>query len=87
MEKKPFIDPKYRMQLMFGLPILWLAIAAILLDSFGIINVEKFGYAFFGGIVIYFQQFFFRKKAPDEPVNGETPVKPVVPTEPIVPPP
>jgi hypothetical protein len=57
---------KYKMQLIFGLPILWFAIICILLDSMHIINVEKFGYAFFGSIIIYFLNYFFRKKPPEE---------------------
>ena len=66
---------KYRMQLIFGLPILALAIVCILLDSAGIINIEKFGYAFFGGVIVHFLQYFFRKSPPeekpaDQPVGG-----------------
>lgn len=57
---------KYRMQLIFGLPILYFGIASILLDSMKIINVEKFGYAFFGGIITWFLVYFFRKSPPAE---------------------
>ena len=57
---------KYRMQLLFGLPVLIFTLAMIALDSAGIVNVEKFGYAFFGGIITHFLTYFFRKKAPDE---------------------
>ena len=56
---------KYRMQLIFGLPILVFTITMIALDSAHIINVEKFGYAFFGGVISHFLTYFFRKKAPD----------------------
>ena len=55
---------KYYMQLIFGLPILSLAIACILLDSLRVINIEKFGYAFIGGIVTHFLFYFFRKSVP-----------------------
>ena len=57
---------KYRMQLIFGLPILIFAIVCITLDSRGIINVEKFGYAFFGSIISLFLNYFFRKSPPEE---------------------
>ncbi len=60
---------KYRMQMIFGLPILWFAIVMIALDSAGVVNVEKFGYAFFGGVISLFLNYFFRKKVPDEGVN------------------
>jgi len=54
------------MQLIFGLPILYFAISCIILDSMGVINVEKFGYAFFGGIILLLLNYFFRKAAPPE---------------------
>ena len=57
---------KNRMQLIFGLPILGFAIASILLDCFGVINVEPFGYAFFGAIIVGFQTYFFRKSPPPD---------------------
>lgn len=60
---------KNLMQLIFGLPILGLSISCILLDSFGTIDVEKFGYAFFGGVIVKFLDYFFRKKPPDEKDN------------------
>lgn len=63
---------KYRMQLIFGLPILLMAIVAIFLDSAGIIDVNKFGYAFFGGIVTHFMYYFFRKSPPEEPTTPKT---------------
>lgn len=56
---------KYTMQLIFGVPILVFAIACIMLDAWGIINIEKFGYAFFGGIITTFLTYFFRKKPPE----------------------
>ena len=55
---------RHRMQLIFGLPILWFAIAMIYMDSAGLVSVEKFGYAFFGSIIIYFLNYFFRKVPP-----------------------
>lgn len=61
---------RYRMQLIFGLPILALTIACILLDSAGIITVDRFGYAFFGGIVTHFLYYFFRKATPEEKPEG-----------------
>ena len=60
---------KYRMQLIFGLPILIFALVMIALDSAKIVSVEKFGYAFFGGIITWFMTYFFRKKVPDEGVK------------------
>lgn len=62
---------KYRMQLLFGFPILIFALVMIALDSAGVVNVEKFGYAFFGGIITHFLTYFFRKKVPDEPGSGK----------------
>jgi hypothetical protein len=52
---------QYLFQWLFGYPILAFAIAMIILDSAGYVNVEKFGYAFFGGVITYFLQYFFRK--------------------------
>lgn len=64
---------KYRMQLIFGLPILLWVMAMVTLDSARIIDVEKFGYAFFGSIILYFINYFFRKSPPNEPpTNGGT---------------
>ncbi len=60
---------KYRMQLIFGLPILIFALVMIALDSAGVVDVEKFGYAFFGSIITWFMSYFFRKKVPDEGVK------------------
>ena len=60
---------KYRMQLIFGVPILWFAIVLVALDAFGVADIGKFGYAFFGGIITWFMSYFFRKKVPDEGVN------------------
>ena len=57
---------RYRMQLIFGAPILGFAIAMIYMDSAGYVSVEKFGYAFFGSIIIYFLNYFFRKAPPQE---------------------
>lgn len=48
-------------QLIFGMPLLIFAAGMIYLDTAGYINVEKFGYAFFGGIVLHFLNYFFRK--------------------------
>lgn len=50
------------MQLIFGVPILAFALVCIILDSLAIMNVEKFGYAFFGGVIVHFLNYFFRKK-------------------------
>ena len=57
---------KYILQVLFGYQILSFAMIMIYLDCAGIINVEKFGYAFFGGIVIYFMNYFFRKGIKNE---------------------
>lgn len=57
---------KYRMQLIFGLPVLLWVLAMITLDCLGKIDVEPFGYAFFGGIILYFVNYFFRKSPPNE---------------------
>ena len=57
---------KYRMQLIFGLPVLIWTMAMITLDSAGFIDVNKFGYAFFGGPVALFINYFFRKSPPPD---------------------
>jgi len=57
------------MQLIFGLPILYFALAMIYLDSAGRIDVEKFGYAFFGGLITTFVYYFFRKKTPTDDID------------------
>lgn len=57
---------KYRMQLIFGLPILWFALVMVSLDAFGLADIGKFGYAFFGGVISHILQYFFRKKVEDE---------------------
>lgn len=57
---------KYRMQLIFGLPILVFALVLVSFDAFGLCDIGKFGYAFFGGIITHLLYYFFRKKAPDE---------------------
>lgn len=59
---------KYLLQVTFGYPILFFALMMIYMDSAGYINVEKFGYAFFGGIVIYFMNYFFRKAIKNDKV-------------------
>jgi hypothetical protein len=55
---------KYAMQLIFGLPILYFSIACVVLDSLEIIDVNKFGYAFIGGLIGSFMQYYFRKSPP-----------------------
>ncbi len=57
---------KYRMQLIFGLPVLLWTMAMITLDTLGTIDVEPFGYAFFGGLIALFVNYFFRKNPPAE---------------------
>ena len=64
---------KYRMQMIFGLPILVFAMASIMLDAFGKINIEKIGYAFFGSIITLILNYYFRKNPPPD---GGTNVKP-----------
>ena len=56
---------KYGMQLIFGLPVLLWTLTMVYLDTSGRIDVEKFGYAFFGGIIYHFIQYFFRKSPPE----------------------
>jgi ABC-type uncharacterized transport system permease subunit len=56
---------RYRMQLIFGLPILLFAMTMIALDVAGVVNVANFGYAFFGGIIALFVNYFFRKSPPE----------------------
>lgn len=58
------------MQLIFGLPILLFAITMISLDAAGVIDVEPFGYAYFGSIITTFLYYFFRKKPPAEDSSG-----------------
>lgn len=57
---------KYRMQLIFGLPVLLWTMGMITIDALGIIDVEPFGYAFFGGLITLFVNYFFRKSPPAE---------------------
>jgi uncharacterized membrane protein len=57
------------MQLIFGLPILLFALVLVSLDAFGMADIGKFGYAFFGGVISHFLQFFFRKKVSNEEGN------------------
>ena len=56
---------KYAMQLIFGIPILLFVMVLIYMDVEGYIDVEPFGYAFFGGIIYHFVQYFFRKSPPE----------------------
>jgi len=60
------------MQLIFGLPVLIWALAMITADTAGLIDVEPFGYAFFGGLIILFVNYFFRKSPPpvEQPPAG-----------------
>lgn len=60
---------KYGMQLVFGLPILVFALVLVSLDAFGLADIGKFGYAFFGGVISHFMTYFFRKKVQDETAN------------------
>ena len=57
---------KYRMQLIFGLPVLLWTLVMISLDTAGKIDVEPFGYAFFGGLIALFVNYFFRKSPPSD---------------------
>lgn len=52
----------YVFQLIFGYPILAFAVGMIYLDVAGYVDIEKFGYAFFAGIIVHFLNYFFRKK-------------------------
>ncbi len=65
-------------QLIFGLPILAFAIVAILLDSASLIDVGKFGYAFFGSIITTFLSYYFRKKTPADELPSTTEAVPPV---------
>lgn len=67
LDKKKSVNLKpQQVQLLYGYPILWFAITCILLDSARVIDVNKFGYAFFGGILMKFLDYFFRKAVPTE---------------------
>ena len=57
---------RYAMQLIFGLPILIFAISCIALDAANVLDVSEFGYAFFGGLILLFVNYFFRKSPPKE---------------------
>ena len=63
---------KYAMQLIFGLPIEATAIACIFLDSADIIDVNKFGYAFIGGLLTIFMTYFFMKTPPTDGNDGQS---------------
>jgi len=58
---------KHTMQLIYGLPVLLWTLGMITADSLKIIDFEKFGYAFFGSIVLLFVNYFFRKAPPTSP--------------------
>ena len=60
---------KYAMQLLFGQPILYFALILVALDAPGKLDIGKFGYAFFGGVISHFLQYFFRKTPPDAEVK------------------
>lgn len=60
---------KYRMQLVFGLPILIFVLVLVSFDAFGKCDIGKFGYAFFGGVISHFLTYFFRKAVQDEATN------------------
>ena len=55
---------EHLMQLVFGWPILIFVLTAIILDAAKIITVEKVGYAFFGGTIAQFMNYFFRVSPP-----------------------
>lgn len=57
---------RYIMQLLFGVPILGFAISMIYLDASGVVDVEPFGYAWFGSIITTFLLYYFRKSPPKE---------------------
>ena len=54
------------MQLIFGVPILTFTLVLITVDAFGLADIGKFGYAFFGGVISHFMTYFFRKKVEEE---------------------
>jgi len=54
------------MQLIFGLPVLLWTMGMITADTVGVIDVEPFGYAFFGGLIALFVNYFFRKSPPEQ---------------------
>lgn len=56
---------KYSMQLIFGVPILAFTLVLITVDAFGLADIGKFGYAFFGGVISHFMTYFFRKAPPN----------------------
>jgi len=62
---------RYRMQMIFGLPVLIWTMAMITMDTKGWIDVEPFGYAFFGGLIALFVNYFFRKAPPGKEALGE----------------
>ena len=59
---------KYAMQLIFGLPILAMAMALLILDSLGLADVAD--RAFLGGVIGVFTGYFFRKSPPSQPNGG-----------------
>ena len=56
-------------RIMFGLPTLIMAFVLILLDAFGIINIEKFGYAAVGGWIALLINFYYRKDKKEDSTN------------------
>lgn len=49
-------------RLIIGLPTLTFIFLLIFLDASGEIDVNKWGYSFFGGIIMLLVNFYFRKK-------------------------
>ena len=58
------MDTEHKIQMTYGIPILLFAMLLIVLDCMKIVNVEKFGYAFFGGIILHMLNYYFRKSPP-----------------------
>jgi hypothetical protein len=58
------MDIEHKIQMTYGIPILLFAMILIALDCAKVVNVEKFGYAFFGAIISHFLNYYFRKSPP-----------------------
>jgi len=65
---------KIRERFIFGMPSLLFVFALIFLDSMGIIDVGKWGYSFFGAIIMLILNFYYRKttKAEETPFTPPT---------------
>jgi len=64
---------KIRERFIFGMPTLLFCFAVILLDSRGVIDVGKWGYAFIASLITVIINFYYRKTTKAEETPTEAP--------------